>query len=178
MTIMIAVILLFIVCNTFAGDYLTEKSKLRFNGIGPVIIGMTFDNLSKTSKLKFTGIIEEWSEKNFEYEEYENCHYIEIEGVYGVSLMVVQGVIARIDIGNDNIETEAGASIGDSESNIMNIYKNKLIIRPHPYDDDGHYLIVKSPKSKHAIIFETDGDKVINYRAGRFPEVEYIEGCL
>ena len=27
------------------------------------------------------------------------------------------------------------------------------------------------------IIFETDGKRVVKYRAGRGPQVEYVEGC-
>ena len=30
---------------------------------------------------------------------------------------------------------------------------------------------------KFAYVFETDGKRVTNFRAGKFPEVEYIEGC-
>jgi len=29
----------------------------------------------------------------------------------------------------------------------------------------------------HLLIFETDGQKVVTYRAGIRPAVEYIEGC-
>jgi hypothetical protein len=27
------------------------------------------------------------------------------------------------------------------------------------------------------IVFETDGKKVVKYRSGRLPAVEYVEGC-
>lgn len=31
--------------------------------------------------------------------------------------------------------------------------------------------------SNYRVIFETDGQKVVRYRAGKLPEVGYIEGC-
>lgn len=44
----------------------------------------------------------------------------------------------------------------------------------------GHYLTV-TPAAKadsaYRIIFETDGKKVVHYRAGIRPQVEYVEGC-
>jgi hypothetical protein len=45
---------------------------------------------------------------------------------------------------------------------------------------DGHYLTVvptSKADSPYRIIFETDGKRVLNYRAGIRPQVEYVEGC-
>jgi hypothetical protein len=36
-----------------------------------------------------------------------------------------------------------------------------------------------TPKNggNNRIVFETDGKKVVKYRSGRLPAVEYVEGC-
>jgi hypothetical protein len=97
----------------------------------------------------------------------------------GAHFMVVDGAIARVDIGDGTIATAEGARVGDTEQRIMQLYPHRVSVQPHKYTD-GHYLVVApaSPAdSGRSIIFETDGAVVTTYRAGRMPEVEYIEGC-
>ena len=47
---------------------------------------------------------------------------------------------------------------------------------PHKYNPGGHYITVTGAGSNR-IVFETDGSRVTNYRAGRSPEVEQVERC-
>jgi len=96
----------------------------------------------------------------------------------GVGVMVVKGKVARIDVDTGAVTTEDGAKIGDTEDRIKAIYGDYLQIRPHKYTD-GHYMIVKgdSANAGKEIVFETDGKKVTMFRAGRLPEVEWVEGC-
>jgi hypothetical protein len=96
----------------------------------------------------------------------------------GVGVMVVRGKVARIDVDTGAVTTEEGAKIGDTEARIRAIYTDDLEVRPHKYTD-GHYMIVKgdSASAGKEIVFETDGQKVTMFRAGRLPEVEWVEGC-
>jgi hypothetical protein len=88
--------------------------------------------------------------------------------------MVVDGRIARVDVENQSIATGAGARIGDSEARIKRLYP-QVEVTPHKYVR-GHYLTAM-PAGEYRIIFETDGVRVTRYRAGRMPEVKWIEGC-
>ena len=96
----------------------------------------------------------------------------------GVGVMVVKGKVARIDVDTGAVATDDGAKIGDTEDRIKTIYGDDLQIKPHKYTD-GHYMIVKgdSASAGKEIVFETDGQKVTMFRAGRLPEVEWVEGC-
>lgn len=98
----------------------------------------------------------------------------------GASLMVVNDTIVRIDVvRGGTAPTTEGARIGDSEDRLREIYGARLSVQPHKYTT-GHYLIVTpaAPRdSAFRIVFETDGSVVTRYRAGRRPEVEWIEGC-
>ena len=96
----------------------------------------------------------------------------------GVGVMVVKGKVARIDVDTGAVTTEDGAKIGDTEDRIKTIYGDELQIKPHKYTD-GHYMIVKgdSASAGKEIVFETDGKRVTMFRAGRLPEVEWVEGC-
>lgn len=109
-----------------------------------------------------------------------NCSYIEPEGpLKGALFMVVDGTIARLDVQeNTTIVTDTGAKVGDSEQHVLDLYKGRTAVQPHKYTGpEGHYVLVLGPDGKAQIVFETDGGKVVSYRAGRQPEVEWVEGC-
>jgi hypothetical protein len=97
----------------------------------------------------------------------------------GVSVMVVNGKIARIDVDTGSVTTEDGAKIGDTEDRLRSIYNGDLRVEPHKYIEGGHYMTVlgDSTSAGKAIVFETDGKRVTSFRAGRLPEVKWIEGC-
>jgi hypothetical protein len=97
----------------------------------------------------------------------------------GVSVMVVRGTIARIDVDTGSVTTEDGAKIGDTEDKLRSIYDGDLQVGPHKYIQGGHYMTVMgdSASAGKAIVFETDGKRVTMFRAGRLPEVKWVEGC-
>ncbi len=97
----------------------------------------------------------------------------------GVSVMVVNGKVARIDVDTGAVTTEDGAKIGDSEDRLKSIYDDDLKVEPHKYIESGHYMTVMgdSASAGKALVFETDGKHVTMFRGGRLPEVKWVEGC-
>ncbi len=97
----------------------------------------------------------------------------------GVSVMVIKGKIARIDVDTGSVTTEDGARIGDSEDRIKSIYGEEVKVEPHKYNEGWHYLTVMgdSASAGKALVFETDGKRVTMFRGGRLPEVKWVEGC-
>src|SRR4051812_13056728 len=97
----------------------------------------------------------------------------------GVSVMVVKGKVARIDVDTGAVTTEDGVRVGDSEQKVQSVYDGDLQVEPHKYITGGHYMTVMgdSTSAGKAIVFETDGKKVTSFRAGRLPEVKWVEGC-
>ncbi len=151
---------------------LNSMSKVQLNGIGAVRIGMSIDQATQAAggNLVFNG--------NGNSNE---CRYAQIQdGRDHVSLMVVRDRIVRIDIKKDSlVKTLRGAGIGDSEDRIKSLYAGRIRVSPHKYTT-GHYLtFVPKGRSNQAyrLIFETDGQQVVNYRVGQLPEVRYVEGC-
>ena len=109
------------------------------------------------------------------------CDYTYRNGTRdGIAFMVVQGKIARVDISDSSVATAAGARIGDDEARIRALYGERVRVEPHKYTD-GKYLIVPrgtGADTLYRLIFETDSaGRVTEYRAGRMPEVRWIEGC-
>ena len=109
-----------------------------------------------------------------------NCSYYEpVDAHKGLTFMVIDGAIARLDVQETTaIVTDTGAKIGDSEQHVLDLYKGRTRVEPHHYTGpEGHYVLVLGPDGKAQIVFETDAGKIVSYRAGRQPEVEWVEGC-
>jgi hypothetical protein len=149
---------------------LTATSKVAINGIGPIRVGMTIQQAEASAR---TRLVSQGSKLG-------NCWYVKPQGgPRDISFMVIDGQIARVDIyGNSPITTVSGARIGDTENRIKSLYAVR--ITPHEYVQGGHYLTVfpnDTPDRQYRMVFETDGKRVKLIRAGRLPEVEYLEGC-
>jgi hypothetical protein len=149
---------------------LTPTSKVAINGIGPIRVGMTIQQAEASAR---TRLLSQGGKLG-------NCWYVKPQGgPRDISFMVISGQIARVDIdGNSRITTISGAKIGDSEDRIKSLYAVR--ITPHEYVRGGHYLTfipTDTSDRQYRMVFETDGKRVKLIRAGRLPEVEYVEGC-
>lgn len=97
----------------------------------------------------------------------------------GVSVMIVRGSIARVDIDSGRVATADGAAIGDAEPDLLARYGARAAVTPAKYTS-GHYVTVmprQAADSNGWLVFETDGSVVQRYRVGRRPEVQYVEKC-
>jgi hypothetical protein len=140
-------------------------------GIGPLRAGMTTREAVATLKGAGVSVSEDSSKA---------CHYLKWSGPTAVGVMLEDGVVARVEVGNRDITTKEGAKIGDAESQIQTLYPNRVTVQPHKYVTGGHYLVVRpvAPSdSAFRIVFETDGKSVTKYRSGKQPQVSYVEGC-
>ena len=110
----------------------------------------------------------------------ESCGYVAPATLpESVSVMIVGDSAVRVDVRSSKVRTAEGAAIGDSEQRIQELYRGRVRSEPHKYTD-GKYLIVTPPAASDSafrLVFETDGVRVVNYRAGRLPQVLWVEGC-
>jgi len=91
--------------------------------------------------------------------------------------MIENGKVTRIDITDGRHPTVLGIRVGDTEGRAQATYGGKLEITPHKYNVHGHYLTLRSPDKKSAMVFETDGERITAIRGGVVPSVEYVERC-
>lgn len=129
-----------------------------------------------------------------EGEEASGCSYADwSDAPAGVYVMLEQGVVARIEVDSASVATSAGARVGDTEARIDSLYAGRVVRQVHKYTD-GRYLVVRASQGARgattdpataaespdgfALIFETDGERVTRYRAGRYPAVAYTGDCF
>lgn len=146
--------------------------RLTLRGLGPIKVGMTLAEarkaLSDPLKLEYAGS--------------EDCFYTTPSNMpEGIALMVTDDRISRIEISSPAYATLSGARVGQTQEQVMALYDGKLKKTRHTYIEEGFYLTFV-PKDvedqQYRMVFDTDGKHVLGIRAGKLPEVEFVEGCL
>jgi len=137
------------------------------HGVGPLRIGMPIPDLMPhlAENTDTTGVG-------------GGCRFVFVaDAPDSIGFMVESGRLARIDVRGGPTPTIDGARIGDTERRIDELYPGLRRV-PHKYTD-GNYLIVipVATDTLHRYVFETDGERVTRYRAGLYPQVEWVEGC-
>jgi hypothetical protein len=146
---------------TQAAEYvLTSK------GYGPVKFGATINSLESR-----IGPAIELSEQLD-----QSCHYVSFAALPGVDFMVENGRITRADA-KPKTANELGIIVGTKLSSIKRKHPS-VELKPHQYDQNGHYILFKSQNKRNALVMEEIGGIVTTVRAGILPSVEYVEGCL
>jgi len=141
---------------------------VRYDGVGPVQIGMTLDQLSATLHEKLT---EDESGS-------DSCFYVHARSHDHLAFMIEDGCVSRVDVDAPGIRTFAGIQVGDSEAHARRVYGTKMEVTEHQYIDTGHYLTLRSADGRHGVRFETDKGKIASFCAGTYESIQYVEGCL
>lgn len=144
---------------------------LSLDGIGPVRVGMQIDDVER--------LLDDVARLD-RIEPEDVCGYARFATVpAGVSFMVSGTTVVRVDVTAARIFDGFGLGLGSTEEAVVARHRDRVRVEPHPYmGPEGHTLVVEDPAQPgFRQIFETDGRLVIGMRAGRLPEVDYIEGC-
>ena len=144
---------------------------LRFDGIGPVRVGMTLPQLDAAMGETFS-LPQDRQE--------QPCFFVEAKQHPDTAIMILQGKVARIDItapdgARSSTGTAQGIHIGDSEARVQEAYGSKVVVSPHAYNPGAHYLTIRS--GGDGLRFETDKGKVTSFYAGSLAAISFIEGC-
>jgi len=156
-------------------ERLSNRSAVTIHGIGPVRLGMTVEAAARAAGVALISSGESGT---------PGCSYVHPQGQDDeIGFMVIDGVIARVDVWQDSpVKTVSGIGIGSTEAEIIARFPGQIEVTPHEYTD-GHYLTFvprDAADRNYRIVFETDSaenNRVTQFRAGRLPEVNFIEGC-
>ena len=168
--------------TTTTAPGLSDQSRLRFDGIGPIKVGMSLDQASAAVGKPVT------FNPNYML---DRCAYAVVrDGPAGLLFMVLRAGetdpwrIVRVDVDDDSrIATLSGIRIGATEAEVKRTYSGPddsgtLAVEQHHYHETGHYITydVDGPTGL-LMLFETDGVTVTRFRSGQQEPVRYVEGC-
>jgi hypothetical protein len=139
---------------------------LSASSYGPVKFGATLAAIEKTlgSKAEAPG------------KQDPACQSVRFPSLPGIRFMVEDGVVTRADV-EPGIANTLGLAVGDTLAQARERHA-ATNVGPHKYEPAGHYLTMKSPDGRAAIVMEEDGKTITKIRAGLLPSVSYVEGCL
>jgi hypothetical protein len=149
---------------------------MRPDGMGPLRIGMTFDE----ARAALGGDLRPSDDVIGAEDGPDRCQYPRSARLpAGVQVMVDGRRVARVEVDSGSLATAEGARIGDTEARIQQLYPQRVTVEPHKYTN-GHYLVVRGATpadTARLLVFETDGRVVERFRAGQVPQVRWVEGC-
>ncbi|GAB3346879.1 hypothetical protein [Marilutibacter aestuarii] len=139
-----------------------------YSGYGPAKIGMKQDELEQVLGSSLVLDLD-----------VGGCQYLSAKsGHEGVSFMIIDGHLARVDITNSAIKTFSGIEVGSTQESTVATYPRIQVSQHHYAGPQGSYLTQYSQDNRFGIRFETDNNRVEIYYAGTAEAVQYVEGCL
>lgn len=149
------------------------EAVVTLRSVGPIRIGMTVDEASAE-----TGVT---LRRDFGRQASGSCYYVTPgAAMRGVSIMVVDDLIARIDIDSpSDIATRSGVRIGSTASNLREVYPNNIQNANDAVLDGEAMAFVPNDDfdADFRIYFEIEDGQVARYRVGVKPAVDYLRGC-
>lgn len=141
---------------------LPRSAKITTAGLGAIKIGMTERQVEKAGKRAIT-----------REGDLNGCSSATLGSkVFG---LFTGNRLARIYVNSRRYATKSGLRVGATEAQVRAAYGSQLVVRPHKYDPNGHYMEVRDGNRK--VVFATDGSRVGEISTGRLPEIDYVEGC-
>lgn len=151
--------------TTLGGRRRLGRWRLSRGGLGPLRVGASVVAIERRTGRRM----------NFVYAT-GDCAIWNLRGVRGLSFLLTSGRLAVVYVSRGGgWRTTLGVRRRDTERKVRRRYP-RVRTSPHAYDPDGSYLTV--PGKRRRIVFEVSGSgRVTLMRAGRTPEVGYVEGC-
>jgi len=111
-----------------------------------------------------------------------SCHYLWpkwISRPADFAFMMEEGRFVRYDVGTDKETAPGGGKVGMGVDELQKLYGGALVATPHKYTQGGQYLALDAGDvAPTRLVFEVDaGGKVVSWRVGLSPQVDYVEGC-
>ncbi len=152
---------------------LTPDSIVTLRALGTVRVGMSMEEASGAAGLELRRDLGRAST--------DSCYYASAgPTMRGVSFMVVNGSISRIDIDSPSpAATRSGVRIGTSEGDLREAYPDNIQRADDAVSSGRAWAFVPNDDfdADFRIYFEIEDGSVARFRLGIKPAVDYLDGC-
>jgi hypothetical protein len=107
------------------------------------------------------------------------CIYFRAARAPGMQFVFLDRHLVRIEVDSGTAATVEHVRIGATEEQVEAAYPGRVTVTDASYTG-GHFLTVSAEDgadSVRKLVFETDGKRVVRFRTGLRPAVDWIEGC-
>jgi hypothetical protein len=177
---------------------LTVNSRVGLKNIGPVVVGMTIEQMARAAGVSLT------RQPDFDQAiATSGCAFMSPGTIPGyvpppnsgnkspIAFMMRSEIapgsadptikLARIDILGGDFETQQGIKVGSSEQEVQTAFGGSSPLPPRAFIGPPYRYLTATPRQEadrdFRLVFESDGAKVVTYRAGKLPEVDWKNGC-
>lgn len=167
---------------------LNVNSEVGLRNLGPISIGMTVEQLAQAAQVEMI--------RQPDYDTAiaaTNCAYMSPATIPGyvpppnsgnkspIAFMIVDGMLARIDILGGDFQTSTGIQVGSSEQEVQAAFGGSSPLPPRAFIGPPFRYLTATPRGEDLenfrLVFESDGAKVVQFRVGQLPQVEWKTGC-
>jgi hypothetical protein len=101
------------------------------------------------------------------------------DGRYGIGFMMEDGALVRYESNSPEFVAPGDLAVGMHADAVMVAFPGQVESVPHKYVEGERYLVyTPADGSDVRLVFEVDAQGIITqWRIGRLPQVEYVEGC-
>lgn len=144
----------------------TPSWRLGFDGIGPIRIGMRFDEVNRSAG---RSLRHAYNPNN----ENRRCEYLPSHRYPGIAFLFVDGRLTRIDVTSPAWPTGADIAVADAATKILATHPGvgSQTVR------GALVFTVNAPGGARALRYVTDGTRVNALSAGETASVENEEKC-
>ncbi len=100
-------------------------------------------------------------------------------GASGIAFMMEEGAFVRYDVDTAAFAAPGNLAVGMQADAVMAAFPGQIEATPHKYVEGQRYLTyTPADGSQVRLVFEVDDrGKIVRWRIGRLPQVQYVEGC-
>lgn len=147
----------------------SSANPVTLSGVGPVKVGASlWDSLQGLEELALG-------------DDSAECSMVKLQSAEcGLSVMLQQGRVARVDVDQGQYRTAEGFGIGTTEAELRKFYGARLKSEPNKYTEGVLDMSVDGTVNgqRRSVLFVVAGGKVENFRAGEAAAVGLVEHCL
>ncbi len=155
-----------------ADDYgpptLDADSAVSTVGLGAVTFGMTVNRAQEAAGTVFIPLNSST----------ECFHTVPHEGPEGITFLVHEGTIERVDIKDGPITTRSGVGIGTTQDVVIGLFGDKIQRKTQPDNSTDLIFVPTDPGDRnYRVVFNVVDGVVTSFKSGRLPQILTETGC-
>lgn len=154
--------------DEYGPPQLSASSPVSTAGLGAVTFGLT---VAQAQQAAGTAMIAQGAESD--------CYRVVAHrGPDGVTFLVHEGTIERVDIDSGPVTTRSGVGVGTAESKVIDLFGDKIQRQSRPDGStDLVFVPVDAGDRNYRVVFNVAAGSVRSFKSGKIPMVLTETGC-